>query len=393
LHAVALLADGQTAQAQASSNFIDYAIFGKSGINLQGATVTGGTVGSNGDVNVGPFATFSALAGGGALYANGPTVSGNVTFNDDVNLGGANVGGAINSGGNVTIGSFANTHPITAHSDINFGGNSAVGNMLAGDTFTLQAFASITGNVGASNNVVLNGGTIHGNVTYGNALSLNGGNFTGTATNAPVSVNPTPFTPVTLPNASVFTAGGPNLTTGGTAANPLAPGKYGDLNLAVFNDLYLVPGNYYFTSLELLHSPTIHLLGLTAQNQINIFVTGDVTVGSLGDVTVNGTPFGSADHTLASRVLLETLGQYQDGGSNQFFGTIFAPNGDLTLGGFDQIDGSLLSGDRINVAQGGVTLLFAPSSALPEPSSLLLYGLGLLGLLGLARLRRPAAAA
>ena len=65
-------------------------------------------------------------------------------------------------------------------------------------------------------------------------------------------------------------------------ANPGA-GKYGDLNLASFNDLYLVPGNYSFTSLELLHSPTIHLLNLTSQSQINIFVTGDVTFGALNN--------------------------------------------------------------------------------------------------------------
>jgi cytoskeletal protein CcmA (bactofilin family) len=384
-----------TARSQTSSNFKDYSLFGARGVDLQGATVKGGIVGSNNDVAVGSFSSFSALAGGGELIAQGPTVSGSVTFNGNVSLGGATVGGPINSGKDVTVTSFGSTHSITAGGDVTFNGSTIAGNVTAGNDFTLGTSVTFNGNAAANNNVFINGSTIHGNLTYGNSLFFGsfGGSITGTTTVAPVVANPSTFTPLTLPTAIPFTSGGANLTTGGSQANPLAPGSYGDLHLGSFQDLYLGPGNYYFSSIEILNSQSIHLVGLTAQNSINIFVTGNFTEGALSSTTVDGLAFGSADPTLAKNVFIETLGNFtQDSlGGDQTFGTIFAPNGDVNFGQFSSVTGSVLAGGRV-LSSVGLTENFQPTNAIPEPPALLMTGVGLI-VAGAYALRRRVAPA
>ncbi len=390
LQVAVIVSFGGTARSQ--SSFRDYSLFGARGVYLQGANVRGGIVGSNNDVNVGSFSSFNALAGGGELIAQGPTVSGNVTFNGNVSLGGATVGGAINSGKDVTVTAFGNTHGITAGGDVTFNGSSNAGNVTAGNNFTLGSFVTFNGDAAANNNVFLNGSTIRGNLTYGNSLYMGpfGGSITGTQAVAPVVARPSTFTPVGLPPAIAFTSGGANLTTGGTQANPLAPGSYGDLRLGSFQDLYLGPGNYYFTSIEILNSQAIHFLGLTAANSINIFVTGNITEGALSSTTVNGLAFGSADPTLARNVFIETLGNFTQNslGGDQIFGTIFAPNGDITFGQYSSVTGSVLAGGRV-ISSVGFTENFQPS-AVPEPPALVMTAVGLI-LAAASTLRRRAA--
>ncbi len=386
---VATVALGGWAQARAQG-YQDYSLFGARGIFLRGATVNGGVVGSNNDVNVGGFSSFTALAGGGELNAQGPNVAGDVTFNGNVSLGGATVGGSIDSGRDVSLTSFARVHNITAKGDVNFNGSALDGNVVAGNNFSLGTFVTLNGNVAANNNVIINGSTIQGNVTYGNTLYFDtfGGSIKGTQTVGAVTANPRPYSPVTLPPAAQFTAGGPNLTSGGSQLNPLAPGSYGDIHLASFQDLYLRPGNYYFSSLEILNSQNIHLIGLTAQDHINVFVTGNITEGALSDTIINGKSFASADPTLARGVLFETLGNFrQDSlGADNIFGTIFAPNGDITFGQFSHVDGSVLAGGRVFSGPGFVEN-FAPSTSVPEPPALVMTAIGL-GAAGASAFRR-----
>jgi hypothetical protein len=164
-----------------------------------------------------------------------------------------------------------------------------------------------------------------------------------------------------LPHADAFTSGGADVTNGGTATAPLAPGSYGNLNLSGFSNLYLQPGNYYFSSLAFSGLTSLQLVGLTANSSIHIYSTGDVS-GSLFFPTVNGVGWGSADTSLASNVLFETLGDFSLSGT--VYGSVFVPNGSANLSGFETIDGSLTVGGTINVPQGGLTV------QVPEPASL-----------------------
>jgi len=387
----AILAPGGQARAQ---GLPDYSLFGARGVFLQGATVNGGVVGSNNDVNVGSFSSFSALAGGGELNAQGPTVAGNVTFNGNVSLGGANVGGSINSGRDVSLTAFAKAHAITARGDVTFNGSSLNGDVTAGNNFSLGSFVTLNGNVAANNDVLINGSTVRGNATYGNTLYFGpfGGTITGSQTVGNVLASPTPFSPLALPPAAQFTAGGPDLTTGGSQANPLAPGVYGDIHLGTFQDLYLRPGNYYLSSLEILNSQRIHLVGLTAQNGINVYVTGNITEGALSDTIVNGQSFASADPSLSRNVLFETLGNFTQNslGGDNIFGTIFAPRGDVTFGQFSHVDGSVLAGGRVFSGPGYVqNFQLSGLAAVPEPPTLAMTAVGLLAA-GFAALRRQA---
>jgi hypothetical protein len=76
--------------------------------------------------------------------------------------------------------------------------------------------------------------------------------------------------------------------------------------LTGFANLYLGPGNYYFSSLAFNDLTSIHLVNLTAGSPISIYSTGDIS-GSLFLPTVNGVNWSSADTALASNVLFETL--------------------------------------------------------------------------------------
>jgi hypothetical protein len=380
----------------------DYAVFGGTSVNVHDAVPVGLT-GSNGTVTVGFVNTpFGGLAGG-TLNANGVTVNGPTTFSGDLNAVFATFNGPINTGGNVSFSSFTNTQNITAKGNVILGGgfSTTTGNVLAGGNFTLPTFGSVIGNVSANGSVTVQGvASVNGNVTFGTTLS-NAGTITGTTTQGTVAVNPTPFTPVTL-TADKFTSGGQNISAGAFSTTTLAPGSYGNVNInGAFSTLNLSAGDYFLNSL-LLNGTTLNL-DLT-KGSINVFVTGDINLQG-GSVFVNGLPAfingvpNPAVQALAAQVFFESLGNIVNGSpfGIGFFGTLFAPDGNISTS-FGPDIGSLIAGG--DVSTGSFSPVFfvpsdrlnsQPQETIPEPGTLTLWGVAGLSLLGFRRLRWQAA--
>jgi hypothetical protein len=203
-----------------------------------------------------------------------------------------------------------------------------------------------------------------------------------------------------MPAADTFAAGGADVNVPTFASATLTPGSYGALTLGTspFGSatLTLTGGDYFFTGITSEGAFNTLNLDLTS-GPVRIFVTGDVDLGTAFTTEVNGGPAGGADPGLAAGDLLETLGNFNGSGfftSDLFFGTIFAPDGSITTGFQTNVIGSLV-GETIAAGSTNVTGVpyagFAPS-AVPEPSTLALAGLGALGLLGYGWRRKPAAA-
>jgi hypothetical protein len=367
--AVVALPSRSTAAASLSGP-AGYALFAGGGINSVGAiTVPNGDVASNGPISIG---TFSKLGGGiyGAgdfnTAGNSPgasTFAGTMEFNGNIYLGSFDtVGGRINAGKDGIFGSSLNASSgVTVGGNYNSSFSQITGDINAGASVLLSnSFDTVTGNVFANQNANVQG-TVTGNVTYGISLTtgpfthINGTTHSGTLASAPQS-----YVPVALPVANPFISGGADVTNGGTASTPLPPGSYGNLALTGFANLYLGPGNYYFSSLAFNDLTSIHLVNLTAGSPISIYSTGDIS-GSLFFPTVNGVNWSSADTALASNVLFETLGNFSL--SSTVYGSVFAPDGSASFSGGETIDGTLTVGGTINAPLGGLTVF------VPEPTS------------------------
>ena len=363
-----------------------FAVFGKNGVNITGgAQVTSGIVGSNANVNVGTFSVLVGGAAGGGDF-NTPSVNpgssylvGPTTFNGNVYLGSfVTLSGPLNAGGDAMFGSSLKTNY-----DINAGGNFTASftninaNVHAGIDATLtSSLDQMTGNISGNHNVEVEG-VLNGNVRYGNTLKTGPfTNISGSVTKGTTPVTPLAYVPKVVPAADVFTSGGATVTNGGSAAAPLAPGSYGSLGFPSFADLYIGPGNYYFKDLAFNGKTSLHLVNIGGANKVHIYSTGDIS-GTLFFPTINGLGFDQADPRLGANVLLETLGNYTLDSSMD--GTIFAPNGSITLGSFDTINGSLIAGNTVN--SGSVTVNYvAPGEvayAVPEPASLSLLALAI----------------
>lgn len=385
LHYIVLWVAGSIGFASnVSADITNYAVFGKNGVALTGKDVVeAGLVGSNGPVAIGTFSQLSAGIGGGGDFntsASAPgsmSIGGPITFNGNVYLGSFNnLYGPINAGADASFGSSLKTNfDINAGGSFNASFSTINANVHAGvDAKLTTSFDTVTGNVSGNHNVEVQG-VVNGNVTYGNTLTT--GAFThlnGLVVHGTTPVSPIPYLPQTVPAADAFTSGGATITDGGSAAAPLAPGSYGGLGFSSFADLYLGPGNYYFSSLAFNGLTSLHLVNLTGSNSIHIYSTGDIS-GSLFFPTVNGQSFTAADPALASNVLLETLGNYSL--DSDMYGTIFAPNGSITLGNFRTICGSLIAGDTISAGSltVGYVAPFEAAYVVPEPAALPLAAL------------------
>jgi hypothetical protein len=361
------------------------AVFGGNSANIQN-NVLGGIAASNGNVNVGPFVTVDGIAGGSASGGSGfVTVNGPITVNGDLTgfFGFAGtLNGPINTGGTANLNAIV-LNNITSGGNVNLLFSSVTGNIRAGGNVSVAAFSSVMGSVTANGSV--SGGPITGMVTQ----------FAG------VPVNPSTYTPITL-TADKFTSGGSNVTTGGN----LPPGSYGALNLPVFaGTLTLSAGNYFFDSINIAGAFTTLNFDLS-KGPINVFVTGDITIGSFLSFDVNGIPAfingvpNPAVEALASQIFFETLGNVDEGNpfGSGFFGTLFAPNGNITEA-FGPIVGSLIAGG--DVTNGFISPVFfvgsdrllagpAAETSVPEPSTLALGLVAALGLAGFCCWRRRA---
>ena len=387
---VSALFVGASTLSDAQISLSNFAVFGASGVQANVGTATG-LLGSNSDLSLGYFATVPGVFSGGNLTTLGSsTINGPVITNGGGNFGSfMTVNGPLDVANNAT---FSNgptiTGNVTTGGSLTYGiGGTITGTVKAGGNFTQGGLATVNGNVHANNNADVEA-AINGNVTYGNTLTVGVfGAISGSKIKGTVPVTPAHFAPISVRPADYFVTGGANVTTGGTLAAPLAPGKYGALTLGAFSDLFLKPGNYYFDSVNLTGSNTIHLLNLAGNNRVRIFVSGNVTIGNFVGERVNENFISAANQALASQVFWETKGTYSS--LSDQFGTVFAPNGNITFGNFDTIYGALVSGKQV-ILPGSNTVNFFGNADLsvPEPGAVSLFISGGLCLAGFLRLRR-----
>ena len=108
--------------------------------------------------------------------------------------------------------------------------------------------------------------------------------------------------------------------------------------------------NQYYFSCFNFNKDAIHLLNVGPTSPIRIFVTGDAHEDTFANVTVNGASFSLANSSLAAVLLLETLGDYSQNtmGSVNAFGTMFAHNGNVTIGRYSNLIGQNIDGGQVS---------------------------------------------
>jgi hypothetical protein len=330
----------------------DFAMFGDRqvtvGGSIGGANNLVGPIGSNGLVQIANNGNVTSVSGGGMFSMGGsPDVFGNVRFNGDATFGdNALVVGDVDSGGAVKFGGSANvTGNIRAAGDVQFGNNGVVtGNVDAGGN---GKFGS---NNGISGNLTLGGTITMGSPTVGGATSQNG---------SPAA--PAAFSPVTVPGESGFSPGAVSHSVGSNSSITLAPGAYNNITLGGSSDLILTtPGEYQFNSLTMGGSGKL-FLDLDA-GVFTIFVADFVSIGTslkfwdLSSNTVRDAFSGStptSDAALGGKLYLEVGGNFQAGNNSEWFGTIFAPDGDISFNGSADVAGALYAGNQNADASGG----------------------------------------
>jgi cytoskeletal protein CcmA (bactofilin family) len=362
--------------AAAQNPLTAYAVFGGQSVTLSGpGKVNTGLIGSNGDVALGPSLECRGAEGGGQLRyvsTGGSTITGPVTFNGDVALGVATkVRGPISSGRNISVVAQSVLNgDITAAGDVTIGLSAAInGNVHAGGSFYEGAFDKMTGDVVANNGASI-GGLVNGTVTTMQIEVPFGGALNGKAIQKKKAVTPARFSPVAVPPADDFKAGTEDNDGAGDADDPLKPGRYGALGVGQGRKVYLTSGDYYFTSITLASSASVHLVNVTPAKGLHVFVTGDIRPGTFVSAFVNGKPYAEANPALAGKVLWETLGDF-DGTANgqgdyEWFGAVFAPKGAVNFGNNVKLTGSAVGATDVT-AGAFFTQTFVPSGRFVAP--------------------------
>lgn len=356
-----------------------FAVFADEGVTLDGpATIKTGLIGSNGYVSLGPNTQCAGVAGRTLRFssAGGATINGPITINDEIALGiGSKITGDINGGANIDINPQSQvTGNVTAAQDIRLGQSGRMtGNVRASGSVFQEAFHTLTGNIVAKNGAQISG-TVNGSVTC-QALSVPfGGHVNGEAKQGSEDVVPLKYAPVALPTSDTISVNEHTITGESSPDAPVKPGHYGALVLSEGQKLYLTSGDYYFSRLVLPRSSSVHLVNVSDAKGLHVYVATDITVGIFVTTFVNGQASADADSSLAKKVLWEVGGNFEaapdSSGSGDFFGAVFAPKGTISLGSFERLTGSLVSGRRITAGV-GFTQTFVPSGrfALPPPTT------------------------
>jgi predicted acyltransferase (DUF342 family) len=386
----------------------DYAVFGNDSLTFLGfAKVSGGPAGSNGNVHhQGGSGEFDGLRGGGALNPTPPTswtarqnVFGDVVFNSAVTINAlSNITGSVHSGGAVSIGGNAASHGvggnIIAIGPVNVLSYNVIGGSItSGGDLSLVNGCQVAGNLGANGNVTLGVSShVAGTVTHAGSLTIGGLSSVGGNVIGPVSPNPIAYAPTLVPPATVFAAGGADLDLAVFADRTLAPGQYGTMTLRGSNKVRLTGGDYYFNAIASPGTFTDLHLDLT-HGPINVFVTGDVQFQRVR-AYVNGADYTLADPALAADVCFESHGNIAMSGN--FFGSLFAPQGDIATGTIGSVVGSVISGHNVTIGSStsiqDAKTTYVPSSyliaAVPEPSALALIAVALCSVALAIRARR-----
>ena len=350
---------GPASRGLAQTPLTGYALFGGDVVALaSSAKINAGLIGSNGNIVLGPQAECVGLEAGGKLQfsstGGGTAVNGPLTFNGDIALGVANkIKGPINCGGSLTANDQSTfSSDITTANDVVIGLSGEInGNVNAGRYFSQGAFNKMTGDVLANGGAIV-GGLVTGNVTATHLHMDDSGRITGKVKQGSGTVTPAKYAPVAVPPADTFEAGTGEDSGSSDADSPLKPGKYGALNVPASRKVYLTSGDYYFSSVTLGQSASLRLVNISSDKGLRVYVTGDVSEALWVTTFVNGKAFTDADSSLAGKVVWEVMGKFDqtaagNGGSDEWFGTIFTPVGRIVFGNNSKLTGSLISGGSI----------------------------------------------
>jgi hypothetical protein len=348
-------------------------VTGTSGYGILASTGGGGslsiTVASGGSVSGGASGIYSSAYNSTAAITISGTVSGGSRAGIDVNQAAA--GGvtniSLNSGANVSA-----TSGI-AISDGIYNSGSGTYNYDTTANVTVNAGATVTGaiNLGdGTDSVTFNGGSIAG-VTV-----IDGGNGTDavTFTNGSANVMSSQIT-----NVENFTIGsGGTVNFDGALTSNVTVQNGGILSAGSSPGLMTIAGDL---GLDSGSTTLVEIGGLTAgtdYDQIDVSDTATLTAGAIFDIDFfSGFTAGLGD----------------------FFDVLVA---DVFVGALDDLTfdfsgaglGSGLDWEVSFVAAGGtlealrLTVVAGDTGAVPEPGSMVLLGIGMLGLLGIRRGRR-----
>lgn len=393
----------------------EFAIFGEVGIALGNNTIIQGDVAiTDDDVEIKGDVDGDVLANDIEMTSSDSTVTGDIYSSGLVNVKTGSVTGDIHSANGIIIGSARSTvvdgwlfsngsievggggqvggHIHSCGGDVSLSGSAVVGTaanpieIRATGDITISGSAVVYGIVYAGGSIVV-GGTINGDAYAGGTIT-NPGSVTGEAlenspgyVEAAICPDLSKLDDLVLPDATVFTAGGDDVSVpAGTEAAPihyLAPGIYGDLSTSnnasdtqlTLNAGSTSHGNYYFDSLSFGSNMTLYL-DLSGTYDIRIFVVGDIDIRSGLNVFVStdGSSYSSmrdaaVDPLIAARVYWESHDDFSLDRNSNWFGTVYAPNGSLSVGSGSNtcyLIGSYFSGDGHDIA-GSTVVHVAPN--------------------------------
>lgn len=382
----------------------EFAVFGKVGISLGNNTVilgdvaiTDGNVALKGDVEGSVLAKDVTMTAHGTIagdvYASGivdltvGTVTGDIHAATGILLRSSQAtvfGGWLFSDGNIEVSGHAEVrgHIHSCSGDVILDGGAIIGSagepieIRASGNIYLSGSAIVYGNVYAGGNIeIKKGNTISGNAFAGGTIS-NANSIIGTALQnsptyvlGPVCPDLSNLEELSLPDATIFTAGGPNITVpSGTSSSPtnylLDPGVYGTLsssNNQGHTRLYLnsgtnTHGNYYFNSVSFGSNTNLYL-NLSGSHDIRIFVVGNISAGRELNVFISndGTTYTQMSYPpdatqleLGARVYWESQNNFLLGQASNWFGTVYTPNGSLSTLSSPNNDSSFLIGSFLS---------------------------------------------
>lgn len=286
------------------------------------STITGGRVVAGGDVtHAGGILNVDQISGaGGFSSADGfQNTLGPFVFNGDI----TGIGGP----GSVFDG------PVTSNE----------GSIVFRSTST-----TVNGDVAAVSGVDFEFvfGEINGNVRSGGTINITA---TVNGTTSPSTPALTPFELPPLPVGRTLTAGANDVNLETFEDITLAPGTYGTLNFASANEVTLTSGSYVFENI--VSEFSLNELNFdTRGGSIDLYVAADDfafddLVQAVDGVSLIGA--GAPDPELSNNIFIEVAGNLTIG--SEFYGTIFAPNGDVTIETFSDITGRVFAGGNVTV--------------------------------------------